>query len=215
MNKRAMTMAAVAVVTTLTLAACGTDDSAGTTAGRDAPSSSSGSSSSGGSATPGSSGTAAAGEHNDADVEFARMMIPHHAQAIGMSEMVLAKDGVAEPVQELAEQIKSAQGPEIAEMTGWLEGWGEGVPDMGDMGDMGEMSGMMQPEDMEELMSVRGDEFDTLWLDMMIEHHTGAITMSQTQKDEGINPEAVALADTIIEAQQAEITEMTQMLESN
>ena len=203
MNKRAMTMTAVAAVATLTLAACGSDDSAGTTAGRDAPSSSSDS------ATPGSSGTAAAGEHNDADVQFARMMIPHHAQAIGMSEMVLAKDGVAEPVLELAEQIKSAQGPEIAQMTGWLEGWGEGVPDMDDMGDMG---GMMSMEDMKALQDADGEQASRLYLEQMIQHHEGAIEMSSTYQDKGMNDEALELAQTIIDAQTEEIDTMEDIL---
>ncbi len=205
MNKRALTMAAVAAIATVTLAACGSDDSAGTTAGGGASSSSSDS------ATPGSSGTAAV-EHNDADVTFAQMMIPHHAQAIGMSEMVLAKDGVAEPVLELAEQIKSAQGPEIAQMTGWLEGWGEDVPDMGDMGDMSGMNGMMSMQDMKALRDADGEQASRLFLEQMIQHHEGAIKMSSTYQDLGMNDEALELAQTIIDAQNEEIATMEDML---
>ncbi len=55
-------------------------------------------------------------EHNQADVMFARMMIPHHAQAIEMSDMILAKPEIPAEVTALAEQIKAAQGPEIAQL---------------------------------------------------------------------------------------------------
>ncbi len=155
----------------------------------------------------------ATADFNEADVAFVTDMIPHHQQAVSMSQMAEERGGP--DVAALATRIEGAQQPEIETMTGLLEDWGQetasAMPGMTDMGDMGDM----QPEDMEKLMSIRGDDFDTLWLDQMIEHHTGAITMSQTQKDEGINPSAVALADTIIEAQQAEITDMKQMLESN
>ena len=81
-------------------------------------------------------------EHNDADVMFAQMMIPHHRQAVEMSEMILTKDGIDPQVTELATTIKDAQGPEIETMTGWLEAWGEPMEPEGgmeghDMGDMG------------------------------------------------------------------------------
>ncbi|MGB3150236.1 MAG: DUF305 domain-containing protein, partial [Maribacter sp.] len=73
---------------------------------------------------------------NDADVEFTTSMIPHHQQAVDMSEMALNQGGPE--VVDLAEQIEAAQDPEIETMTGWLQEWGVDVPTgMGDMGDMG------------------------------------------------------------------------------
>jgi uncharacterized protein (DUF305 family) len=62
--------------------------------------------------------------HNQADVMFARQMIPHHQQAIEMSDLVLAKQGIDPRVTELADQIKAAQGPEIQQMQDWLKQWG-------------------------------------------------------------------------------------------
>jgi uncharacterized protein (DUF305 family) len=56
---------------------------------------------------------------------FAQMMIPHHQQAIEMSDILLAMDGIDPRVTELATQIKAAQAPEIARMSGWLAGWGQ------------------------------------------------------------------------------------------
>jgi uncharacterized protein (DUF305 family) len=85
--------------------------------------------------------TAQAAAHNKADMMFAHMMIPHHQQAIEMSDMVLAKQGMDPRVVELATQIKDAQGPEIAQMQGWLDEWNMGMGDMPGHGDMGDMPG--------------------------------------------------------------------------
>ncbi|KUG54788.1 DUF305 domain-containing protein [Serinicoccus chungangensis] len=160
--------------------------------------------------------TVASEEHNDADVQFATEMIPHHQQAVEMSDMALRQGGP--DVMELAERIQEAQAPEIETMTGWLQAWGEDVPETGDHGGMGDMDhsqmeGMMTPEDMEDLDSAEGSQFDSMWLEMMIEHHNGAITMAQTQVDDGLNPEAIALAEDIAESQEAEIDEMETLLQ--
>jgi uncharacterized protein (DUF305 family) len=77
------------------------------------------------SGTTAASGDPAAGTHNNADVMFAQMMIPHHQQAIQMSDIILVKDGINSGVSELAQQIKDAQAPEIGEMSGWLAGRGQ------------------------------------------------------------------------------------------
>jgi uncharacterized protein (DUF305 family) len=69
--------------------------------------------------------SAAAEAHNQADVMFAQHMIPHHQQAIEMSDMILAKQDIDPRVVELANQIKTAQGPEIEQMQGWLKQWGQ------------------------------------------------------------------------------------------
>ncbi|KUI18815.1 DUF305 domain-containing protein [Mycobacterium lehmannii] len=69
--------------------------------------------------------------HNHADVMFAHHMIPHHQQAIEMSDMILAKQGIDPRVVDLAKQIKDAQGPEIKQMQGWLDQWG--MPEMSGM----------------------------------------------------------------------------------
>jgi uncharacterized protein (DUF305 family) len=71
-----------------------------------------------------SSTAAPAAAHNQADMMFARMMIPHHQQAIEMSDMILGKQGIDPRVVDLAKQIKAAQGPEIQQMQGWLNQWG-------------------------------------------------------------------------------------------
>ena len=69
------------------------------------------------------------------------------------------------------------------------------------------------PEDMEDLGSARGSQFDSMWLEMMVEHHDGAISMAQTQVADGLHPEAVALAENIAESQEVEIDEMKALLQ--
>lgn len=163
--------------------------------------------------------TAATTAYNDADVAFAQGMIPHHRQAVQMA--ALAEDRADNPeVRQLAERIEAAQAPEIATMTGWLEARGEDVPEetmdhsaMGH-GSSDPMPGMMSAEDLATLEQAQGAEFDMLFLEMMIEHHTGALEMARTQQSEGENAEAVALAEKIEADQEAEIATMRRLLES-
>lgn len=88
------------------------------------------------------SASAQAGAHNQADMEFARMMIPHHQQAIEMSDIILGKQGIDPRVVDLATQIKAAQGPEIEQMQGWMKQWGMPMSGMPGMSEMPSMSGM-------------------------------------------------------------------------
>jgi uncharacterized protein (DUF305 family) len=164
--------------------------------------------------------------HNDADITFAQGMIPHHEQALQMSEMALAA-AADEQVRALAEEISGAQEPEIALMRTMLDTWGADQPeplgdtghgdmDHGDMdhGDMGArgMSGMMSPEDMASLGDAEGDAFDRMWLTMMIEHHEGAVEMAEAELAEGQNPQATALAEDVVRVQQDEIRRMQDLL---
>jgi len=111
-------------------------------------------------------------------------------------------------------------------MTQWLQDWGKDVPsssgsDMGDM-DMGDgthmdtaaMPGMMSDEDMHQLDKAHGADWDRMFLTMMIRHHEGAIEMARTEQADGQNPDAVALATKIQDAQTAEIATMKDMLKS-
>ncbi|WDZ90328.1 DUF305 domain-containing protein [Nocardiopsis sp. HUAS JQ3] len=148
-----------------------------------------------------------AAEFNDADVMFARMMIPHHEQAVEMSR--LAEDRAGEEVAALAAEIEAAQGPEIEQLRGMLDAWG--VEPEGD-GEHHGMSGMMTEEQMAELERAEGEAFDTLFLELMIAHHRGAVQMAEDQLENGVDPEAGELAREVVDAQEAEIEEMESML---
>jgi len=169
--------------------------------------------------------------HNDADVAFAQGMIPHHEQAIEMSDMLIGKQGVDPAVVSLANRIKSAQTPEIEKMQGWLQQWGvSSTPAMpghnmpghdmsggGGMGDMPGMGagghGMMSDADMAALQNAQGAQAGRLFLEQMIEHHEGAVVMAQQEIDTGTFAAAVDMARSIVTSQQAEIDEMRAMLD--
>ncbi|MFC5181857.1 DUF305 domain-containing protein [Actinomadura harenae] len=209
MKKQSIAAVGMAVLIGLGTAACGgSDKKDDTMSGHD------------GMSMPSSSASASApasqGGHNAQDVMFAQMMIPHHRQAVDMAKTVLAK-GVDPKVKNLAERVEKAQAPEIEKMSGWLKGWGESVPAPGghSMAGMGhDMAGMMTEKQMADYDKASGKELDRMFLTMMIEHHKGAVTMAQQEQKTGSAPEAKALADAIIKAQQAEITEMRGLLKS-
>jgi uncharacterized protein (DUF305 family) len=159
-------------------------------------------------------GDSEAADHNQADVTFAQQMIPHHQQAIEMAGLAETR-AASQEVKDLAADIEAAQGPEIESMTGWLEAWGEDVPDegMSGMGD-GDMAGMMSEDDMAGLEGSSGAGFDRMFLTMMIKHHEGAIEMAQTEQADGENPDAKALAEAIQAAQTQEIETMKELLAS-
>ncbi len=166
----------------------------------------------GGSADP----AASAGQtFNKADVKFAQTMIPHHEQAVEMSDILLAKSGVASEVTTLAQQIKDAQGPEMAAMTGFLAAWSQPlIPDHSAEADEDhwDAEGVLTPEEMQELMTEDGLAGQQLFLEGMIEHHKGAVAMVQDEIDNGQNPEAVKLAQAIKDGQTAEIKMMESLL---
>jgi len=145
--------------------------------------------------------------HNADDVMFAQQMIAHHGQALDMAKLVPSRS--TDPkVADLAARIEKAQDPEIRQMRAWLATWGAGsATDMPGM-THGAMPGMMPADEMSKLEAAKGTEFDRRWLDMMIRHHQGAVDMAETELSRGGNAEAKALARKIIDAQQAEITEM-------
>jgi uncharacterized protein (DUF305 family) len=164
-----------------------------------------------------SSAAAQGADFNDADETFATGMIPHHEQAIEMSALVPERS--SDPaVVELAAAISGAQKPEIDVLKVFLVQWNgaesspETSTDAHEGHDMGAMDGMVDEATMARLATLRGAEFDTLWLQSMIGHHEGAIGMANTEIADGANPDAKALAKQIVTAQQAEIDQMKQML---
>jgi uncharacterized protein (DUF305 family) len=158
----------------------------------------------------GTNAAPATAEHNSQDVMFAQMMIPHHQQAIVMAEQAATKAS-SPKVKKIAAQIENAQQPEIDKMTGWLKDWG--APTRSPHG-MHMAEGMMSEQDMKELGTLSGKRFDRMFLQMMIKHHQGAITMAKTEQEQGSDPDAKALADSIVTSQAAEITRMRSLLKN-
>jgi len=200
MKLHRLAIPSLAAALAITLAACGSDHSMSTSTNAAAQ-------------APGGAPDAAA--LNAADTEFAQGMIAHHEQAIEMAEIALDPNiGASPEVIDLATRIQGAQDPEVQLMTAWLTAAGEPVTmDAMEGHDMSSMDGMMTAEQMDAMGAATGTEFDTMWLEMMIAHHEGAISQSQTVKAKGSNAEVMTLADQIIAAQQAEITEMQALLQ--
>lgn len=142
-------------------------------------------------------------EYSGADIDFAEMMIPHHEQAIVMSDIALTNSS-SEEILVLAQEIKAAQSPEIELMKSW-----SGVNASTHMGHM--MDGMLSDRQIQQLRDSKGASFDRLFLEGMIAHHEGAITMAQDVIGSS-NKEVAALAAAIIEAQEKEIVLMKDLL---
>lgn len=145
---------------------------------------------------------------NGSDQMFLQMMIPHHEQAIEMSDLALAKSKNPE-VLKLAQQIKDAQSSEIVSMKSWLQEAGLSE-DMGHEMDHG-MGGMMTDEELASLKSATGREFDRQFLTSMIAHHEGALHMVTMIKDsEDFNLRT--LYQNIVKTQSDEIEWMKRVL---
>ena len=144
-------------------------------------------------------------DFNDADVIFAQMMIPHHQQAIAMSDIALDPNSQASAaIIALATQIKGAQDPEISQMKNLLTNWGKSM-EMGSMHHSSMMDGMLSLEEMDTLGQLKGAEFDKAWAKGMIAHHEGAIAMANEVLANGKNSEILALANAVVSGQSAEI----------
>jgi uncharacterized protein (DUF305 family) len=201
MNKKTFLTLSATLAATLALAGCAADSGS---SGHSMP----GMDHSTPAGVPSGSATASAALHNAADTMFAQMMIPHHAQAVEMSAMVLEKQDIPAPVKDLATKVKAAQGPEIETMTGWLKSWNESPTAHSGHG----MEGMMGESDMAKLEAAQGTEAARLFLNQMITHHEGAVTMAKAETENGVNPDAVNLSKVIVTAQEAEIIEMRNLL---
>lgn len=152
-------------------------------------------------------------DHNHADIAFAQMMIPHHAQAVEMSDIMLAKQDIPAEATALAAKIKAAQAPEIELMTGWLKAWNQPTGMMAGTAMPGHsMGGMVDAEGVAKLNAAQGSEAARLFLKQMIGHHEGAIDMAQQEIGAGKYPPALQLSRDIVASQEAEIVEMRALL---
>jgi uncharacterized protein (DUF305 family) len=164
----------------------------------------------------------------EADVRFMQMMIPHHTQALVMSEMA-PSHGASASLRTLAARTISAQNTEIAIMRAWLQERGQPVPEIhvsgtrlmvmapgGDMR-MDDMPGMLSDEQMRALDTARGVEFDRLFLTYMIQHHSGAVTMVEelfATDGAALGDEVFKIASDIQVDQRTEINRMQLMLDA-
>jgi uncharacterized protein (DUF305 family) len=147
--------------------------------------------------------------HNAADITFAQKMIPHHQQALDMAAMVPSHTTNHKLIV-MAKHIGLDQQAQIDTLQGLLQQWGESQDHSNHHGMA--MDGMVDAATMDMLPTLRGAQFDDLWLQSMITHHQGAVVMAEPETTQGVNPTAVKMAKIIVEWQQFEIGQMHAML---
>ncbi|WP_179893978.1 DUF305 domain-containing protein [Streptomyces sp. gb14] len=147
---------------------------------------------------------------NSADFRYAQMMIEHHAQALVMTELAPERASRS-AVERLAERIAAGQKPEIGAMEGWLK------RNDGDKRkqhhDHSGMPGMATEAQLEELRGAEGKAFDKLFLELMITHHQGAITMATEALTEGNDIFVEEMASDVVAQQTVEINRMRGMMD--
>ncbi len=155
--------------------------------------------------------------YSPADARFMQDMIPHHHQAIEMAALVADRTNRPELI-EVAGRIDASQGDEIEFMQQWLRERGEHVPEPtahDAMHTSHKMAGMATPEQMAELAASTGPDFDRLFLELMITHHEGAITMVEEllkQPGSAYDPTLFEFTTDVTNDQTAEIEKMNALL---
>jgi uncharacterized protein (DUF305 family) len=158
------------------------------------------------------SGTGSGGgsDHADADVAFATNMIPHHAQGVEVAKLA-ATHASSSRIKQLATQISAEQVPEISQMQSLLAEWGE-PPASTSMAGMASMPGMFTDQQMAQLNAATGPAFDRLFLQLMIVHDQGGVTMARAEMSDGVDSDATTLAQNIDDAQEYAIPVLKQLL---
>ena len=150
----------------------------------------------------------ASGDLSSDEIMFLQMMIPHHQQAIEMSDLALTKSTDSELLA-LAKDIRDGQGAEIVKMKAWLDGANAGMDPGHSMGDS--MGGMLSESELAALKAATGKSFDLLWLKGMTGHHDGAIDMAAMIED-AENAEIKSFGQAIVSAQSAQNKQMAAMI---
>lgn len=146
------------------------------------------------------------------DVEFLSRMIPHHRQALEMAALAPERSS-DQAVRAIAERIAIGQEPEIAVMSQWLRDWGEPVPPARGPDHHDEpMPGMANDQQMAQLEAAGGAEFDRLFLQLMITHHEGALTMVDDAVRAGTSVPVEQMVSEVAVVQAKEIEQMRALL---
>jgi uncharacterized protein (DUF305 family) len=150
----------------------------------------------------------ASGDLSGDDVMFLQMMIPHHQQAIDISDLALTKSADSELLA-LAKNIRDEQAAEIVKMKAWLDAAGADL-EM-DHSASHSMSGMLSDAELAALDKASGKSFDVLWLKAMTGHHTGAIDMA-AMIENAKSAEIKSFGEGIVASQSAQNKAMAAMI---
>lgn len=157
-------------------------------------------------------------QHTPADVRFMQAMIGHHQQAVEMVELLKTRTS-RDDMRRLGQRIELSQNDEIALMRRWLEARGQPVPSehAHHSGAVGSMPGMLSADEMARLAAAHGSAFDRLFLEGMIKHHDGALTMVNelfATPGAGQEVEIFSFAADVDADQRMEIERMGAMLDA-
>lgn len=146
------------------------------------------------------------------ELQFLDTMAMHHQMAMHMASLVESRSN-SQHLKDMAKKMMVEQEKEIAQLKGWKEQWYAGKPEAMNM----KMPGM--PESMkgmssEKLTSAKGEQFDRLFVDMMSQHHKGAIKMAQTAAPKLQHAEVKEFANKVVEMQKKEVAHMAEMKKS-
>ncbi len=141
------------------------------------------------------------------DLQFIDTMTHHHQGAVEMAKMIDGKTNNADIIK-FGKQIIADQDKEIAQMKDWREKWFKGAPKALNM----EMPGMMDSMkmDMSKMSNSKDKDFDLMFIEMMIPHHAGAVSMAKEALTKSEKAEIKTLAGNIIKAQETEIKMMNE-----
>lgn len=151
--------------------------------------------------------------YNDADALFARQMTQHDAQALVLVDLTDRRP-LDLGIQELATRIRDREAPEVERLVGWLAAWGKPEPptdrdhahaDQGEHVNMAGIPGALSKVDLNRLRTSAGEDYQTLWLQLMIRHHKGALKLAQKEISGGLFRPMVQLARDIRRAQQDDL----------
>jgi uncharacterized protein (DUF305 family) len=150
----------------------------------------------------------ASGDLSSDDIMFLQMMIPHHQQAIDISDLALTKSADPELLA-LAKDIRDGQAAEIITMKAWLDKAGADLDPGHSMGH--DMGGMLSDSELAALKAATGKNFDLLWLKGMTGHHVGAIDMA-TMIENAKSAEIKRFGEGIVASQSAQNKAMAAMI---
>jgi uncharacterized protein (DUF305 family) len=149
--------------------------------------------------------------HNQADITFLQDLLPHHVQTGTMTDLARTK-ATSSRVKVLAARIRAEQDQQITRIRDLLGAWGVAIP-AGASGN-GSVPGMLSDQQMKQLSSASGNDFDQTFLRLMVDHQQGAIQLSQTELVQGSDPQAQRIAQDTVTRQQIEVNQMQKMLQA-
>ena len=152
---------------------------------------------------------------NDADVEFARTLLPHHADALLMVDLTLGRE-LDPAVADLLEALRAEHAAQVQTLSGWLTSWGEQVPetardhanahaseDAGSQDDHGDLAAIERAQ---------GEEFEQALLTALVEHHAEGIALAEQEVSGGAFGPARELAADVVSTQEREVEQMRVLL---